>query len=189
PDTQCDLSDRISNAVGGMTHLDCTKPGIKKVNSTTDASLLKHRIYQSSRNTHAQFENQRVVFDNYLDDSETTALIIGKNAYIKALNDGAGKLEAEQRARDAVENYYAVKQRNLIAQWNSGVAQAQYLNNTLSSSQTGVSMDFHNVNGGVMQHTNGDLTWRIHGTTSKSMQLLNGNTTTVDGINVREWDF
>ncbi|EMA10918.1 hypothetical protein SAMN05443574_102131 [Haloarcula vallismortis] len=131
-----DLSESIGESVmPSVVQLDRTGlPGSTTVNTTgTDAEQTKIDIYQSAQNSKAQSESYQTTLDNYLSDTKTQARIIGKNAYIKALNNGSSKAAAKTEAKSAVADYYAVKQVNLANQWNAQVDNLAYLQSTADS--------------------------------------------------------
>ena len=141
-DLTCDLSEKLGTMTGGYEYLDCTaQPGSTAVNTTgTDASQTKLDIYQSAQNSNAQADNYHNTLDNYLSDTKTQARIIGKNAYIKALNNGSSKSAAKTEAKDAVQDYYLTKQKNLVSEWDASLSNAEYLFNT-ANSESGIEMD------------------------------------------------
>jgi len=179
-DTQCTTADQIGAMVGGFTNLDCTvQPGTTTVNTTgTDASQTKLDIYQSAQNSKAQATNYHNTLDNYLADTKTQARIIGKNAYIRALNNGSSKSAAKTQAKDAVKNYYAVKQRNLASEWETQATEFDYLNG-ISESESGVSNDYVDFDY-TENHDNYAKEYR--GTTTETLTLANGETVETTGL-------
>ncbi|WP_191907463.1 hypothetical protein [Haloarcula sp. CBA1131] len=141
-DLTCDTSDRIGNMVSGVENLDCTaQPGSTTVNTTgTDAAQTKLDIYQSAQNSKAQADNYQTTLENYLSDTKTQARIIGKNAYIKSLNKGSSKSAAKTASKQAVADYYAKKQVNLMNEYAVLAQNYDYLhgiaNNESSISST-----------------------------------------------------
>ena len=141
-DLNCDTSDRIGNMVSGVENLDCTaQPGSTTVNTTgTDAAQTKLDIYQSAQNSKAQADNYQTTLENYLSDTKTQARIIGKNAYIKSLNKGSSKSAAKTASKQAVADYYAKKQVNLMNEYAVLAQNYDYLhgiaNNESSISST-----------------------------------------------------
>ncbi|WP_049939003.1 hypothetical protein [Haloarcula marismortui] len=146
-DIQCGIMESIGRAVdSGFTQLDCTaNPGTTTVNTTgTDAQQTKLDIYQSAQNSKAQADNYQTTLDNYLSDTKTQARIIGKNAYIRSLNNGSSKSAAKTEAKQAVQDYYSVKQENLIAEWNTQIEHWKYLRST-AESESGIDSRFVRV--------------------------------------------
>jgi len=120
-DVTCDTAEKISSLTGGYDQLDCmAQPGSTAVNTTgIDASETRIELYKSTLNQKSANDNYHNTLNNYLSDTKTQARIIGKNAYIKALNDGDSKSVAKQEAKQAVSDYYTKKQQNLNAQWQT----------------------------------------------------------------------
>jgi hypothetical protein len=139
-----DLSEQIGESVmPSVVQLDRTPiPGSTTVDTTeTDAQQTKIDIYQSAQNSKAQATNYHTTLDNYLSDTKTQARIIGKNAYIRALNNGSSKATAKSQAKRAVSQYYAVKQANLLQEWNTQTNHIQYLRDT-ASSESGIDAKY-----------------------------------------------
>ncbi|AUG48539.1 hypothetical protein BVU17_13760 [Haloarcula taiwanensis] len=131
-DLTCDTSDKIGNALSGVENLDCTpQPGTTTVNTTnTDTAQVKTDIYQSALNSNASTDNTLTVLNNDLKDAKTQARIEGKNAYIRALNNGSSKSAAKNAAKEAVSDFYATHQRNLLAEYTLTVSHFKYLRST-----------------------------------------------------------
>ncbi|WP_146417598.1 hypothetical protein [Haloarcula hispanica] len=131
-DLTCDVSDKIADVVGYVDSLDCTaQPGTTTVKTTnTDTSQVKTDIYQSALNSNASTDNTLTVLNNDLKDAKTQARIEGKNAYIRALNNGSSKSAAKNAAKEAVSDFYATHQRNLLAEYTLTVSHFGYLRST-----------------------------------------------------------
>ncbi|WP_284009286.1 hypothetical protein [Haloarcula pelagica] len=183
-DQICDPTDRLAGAIG-VTMLDCTEsPGIERINTTdTDASQVKSDIYQSGQSAKASADTYHATLDNYLDDTANTARIIGKNAYVRALNNGSSKAAAKTAAKQAVSDYYATKQRNLVNQWNTQLAEVAYLDqvarNETDISANYVSLAYHED--GNMWDSGTTTTWQ-DGTTV--LPLVNGQSIKATTANI-----
>jgi hypothetical protein len=141
-DTHCDVSERMSLLVGGYDQLDCTRTGSTTVDTSgADAEQTEIDIYQSAQNSKAQAVSYQTTLNNYLEDTRTQARIIGKNAYIRALNNGSSQPAAETAAKSAVADYYSTKQVNLFNSWDARVSNIEYLRG-VASSESGVSDSF-----------------------------------------------
>ena len=180
-DLTCDLSERLGTMTGGYEYLDCTaQPGSTTVNTTgTDAQQTKLDIYQSAQNSKAQADNYQTTLDNYLSDTKTQARIIGKNAYIRSLNNGSSKSAAKTEAKSAVADYYATKQQNLASSWTASLENVEYLNN-VEEDESGISSGYVDMpeedpdgSGGVYG------TVKYDGTGSETVTLVNSETVTV----------
>ncbi|WP_336358495.1 hypothetical protein [Haloarcula sp. CGMCC 1.6347] len=200
-DLQCGVKEKIAQALdAGFTQLDCTaQPGTTTVNTTgTDALQVETDLYQAAQNDKAAFENTESVVNNRLQDAQTQALIVGQNAYIKSLNNGSSQSAATTEAKTAQDDYYAVAERNVIAEWNRQVADWKYRYDT-AQSESGLqaggvvpgqesqdSPGSANVAPNVASTSsfypdNGD-TITLQGTTTKQYTLVNGSTVQVTGL-------
>jgi len=119
----------------------------------TDALETKKEIYDQAS---IQGQNNQILataYGNYLNDTETIALMEGKNAYIRALENGSAESVARNRAIDAVADYYSVKQQNVIASWNTSVYVA---NSSHYTAQNTSGIDSTYVSGVGAYDTNGN---------------------------------
>ncbi|WP_225306767.1 hypothetical protein [Haloarcula hispanica] len=192
-DLNCDTSDRIGNMVSGVENLDCTaQPGTTSINTTTtDAQQTELDLYQSGQNQRAQTQNYYNTIDNYLADSKTQARIVGKNAYIRALNNGSSKSAAKTEAKTAVKDYYAVRENNLLANYEAQVAHWEYMH-SVAGSESGLedstqAGESHNATVDIWVEEygkgNGRAEWQ--GTKQLDYTLVNGSTTTVTYNHIR----
>ncbi|MFC4448133.1 MULTISPECIES: hypothetical protein [Halorussus] len=93
----------------------------------SDANQTKTDIYSAASGQKAQTQNSLTVMDNYLNDTESVAWMHAEKAIAKAYKNGKSKAEAKIAAKEAIEDYYAVKQRNLIETWNVSLTAADTL--------------------------------------------------------------
>lgn len=84
-------------------------------------------IYSAASGQKARSEEFEAVYGNYLNDSESIAWMKAEAAIAEAYKNGSTQSEAKVAAREAVSDYYAVKQINLIQSWNSTAKSAMYL--------------------------------------------------------------
>ena len=172
-DTSCDTSDRIGNLLSGVDNLDCTpQPGSTTVNTTgLDAQETRLEIYKSTLNQKAANDNYHTTLSNYLADSKTQARIIGKNAYIKSLNNGSSKAAAKADAKQAVADYYAVKQVNLNNQWQI-TTELFMTNKQIATDTANVATDYNTVNESL---SDDDAKTTLTGLGTTSLSLVNGS--------------
>ncbi|QLH83420.1 hypothetical protein [Halosimplex pelagicum] len=86
-----------------------------------DAQELHKNVYESSVTQH---QNNQILLDsygNFLQDTPEVATMEGKNAYIRALNNGTSEAAARAAAREAIADYYAQKQAQVAAQYETSV--------------------------------------------------------------------
>ncbi|MDS0279376.1 hypothetical protein NDI85_16365 [Halomicroarcula sp. S1AR25-4] len=189
-----DLSERIGESVmPQIVQLDRTGlPSSTTVNTTgLDAQQVKQDLYQSGLNQQASAENYQTTVDNTLQHSETQALIIGKNAYIRALNNGSSKAAATNEANQAIANFYAVKQLQLINEWERSVLHYEYMV-SVAKSESGISQDHHDTGSAsgrflhaeyLQNGTNEYYAWNDYqGDTSTT--LLNGTTVSYNSYRI-----
>lgn len=123
----------------------------EKVEST-DAEQAKIDIYSSGSAAHDEAEVALTSINNHLEDSKEIALMVGKNAAIEAYMNGSSEIQAEQAAKNAIEDYYTRKELTLIKSWNVTSTHANYLDET-SENESGIGTfyvegDSYNVGGG-----------------------------------------
>jgi hypothetical protein len=70
------------------------------------------------------------------------ALIIGKNAYIRELNNGSSQAAAESAANSAIADYFSVKQKNLISDYERSVLHWEYMT-SVAESESGIDQEPH----------------------------------------------
>ncbi|WP_157969480.1 hypothetical protein [Haloplanus rubicundus] len=92
-----------------------------------DAEQTKVDIYSEATTMKAEEDVYFKTVDNYLNDSETVAWSKAQVAIAEAYQNGSTQATARYEAEKAIEEYYAVKQRNLASRWNVHVDRVQYL--------------------------------------------------------------
>ncbi|MCD2205299.1 hypothetical protein [Halobacterium sp. KA-6] len=173
----CEVAQFGPVVVSDVTGLFCNTPDTDKLTGL-DAQETKQSIYDQASIQKANNELTQTAYSNYLSDTESIALMEGKNAYIRALENGANESVATQKAQDAVADYYAVKQKNLLASWN---ITATVFNSSYQTAQntTNVSANFVTYNGSTntgmsfyeLETANVTLT---NGTTTQSLEYVFG---------------
>ncbi|ELZ23636.1 hypothetical protein C475_15233 [Halosimplex carlsbadense 2-9-1] len=86
-----------------------------------DALEARKNMYDKAA---TQRQNSQILMDsygNFLQDTREPATMAGKNAYIRALENGSSEAVARAKAREAVSNYYSAKQMQLRAQFNTSL--------------------------------------------------------------------
>lgn len=104
------------------------------------ANATKTDIYNTGSQTKADSDQFLGVMGNYLQDSGTPAMAKAEAAAVAAIDANESRSAVEQAAVDAVEDYYARKQMNLVDQWNVAASTAWTMENT--SDEAGISDDF-----------------------------------------------
>ena len=140
----------IAGVAGGI---GVAAGAIAAAHFTSDSSVDKSELQNLSaqekkREIHGaastQRQNELILLDsysNYLQDTPNIARMEGKNAYIRALENGTGEGESRTKAKGAVEDYYTVKDIQLIRSWNVTVTRAWDLHKK-ARNESGVAADF-----------------------------------------------
>jgi hypothetical protein len=111
----------------------------RTVNTTNiEAHQIHNNLYQTGLSTHQSYRNYLTAFNNSIQDSESIALMKGKAAYIRSLNNGSSQPAAANAADIAISDYYATQERNLLNDWNTRVETYRYIVET-SAQTTGLS--------------------------------------------------
>jgi len=174
----------LAYAAGHYTYTEYIKnqPNTEELQKT-DALETKKAIYDQNSIQKTNNEQTLTTYGNYLNDTQTIALMEGKNAYIKALENGSAESVARNRATEAVADYYAVKQQNLIASWNTSIIVWNSSRHTAANT-TDVSKSFatfyHNQGSGNWSSSDHDI--RYDGHTSASVQLTNATSVDVEAL-------
>jgi len=169
------------------------------INTTeTDAAQAKVDIYAAAQNGGTNSDLLLNAHSNHLQDTETTALMIGKNAYIRSMNNGSSQAAAETAAKQAVAGYYATKQIEILQAWDAALAHYQYLHDT-ARNESGISAASNFPSWGTkfvgvdnaMNEEGTDYRGAAHynGLDTQSLSLVNGTTEDVTGYSLRAFKF
>jgi len=163
------------------------------VNTTeTDAAQAKVDIYEAAQNGNQNSDLLLNAHSNHLQDTETTALMIGKNAYIRSMNNGSSQAAAETAAKQAVADYYATKQIEIAQAWDAALSHYEYLHGTAqnetgvtaSTFQGGDSASFVGVERGYGTDDSYTFQAEYGGQSSTTLPLVNGSTHSVIQYNL-----
>ncbi|WP_459192090.1 hypothetical protein [Halosimplex sp. J119] len=191
-DYSCGHLERLSQAANPAIEItDCNAlPGSTDVGNTTklDANEAKIEIYQSAQNAKASFETVDSVVSNRLEDSATVASIKGRNAFIKARNNGESKAAAKTAAKAAVDDFYSTMQLNVRSAWVTQVNNYQYLDN-LADSTDGVSGDFVSQPNPGSTSTSGTWGSEVRGYGSGTVALANESTVSIPTVNIKSGEY
>jgi len=99
-----------------------------------EAQQTKVDIYSSLSETTQQSETFQTSYDNYLTDTETVAWSKMQVAVAESYQNGSTKTQAQFEAEKAIEQYYSIKERNLIAHWNGVVSEVEYSHDIITNS-------------------------------------------------------
>ncbi len=185
----CDTVDAAVSVLSGgyINHDKCTHNHVDHAieeMDESDADQTKTDIYSAAAGQKAQSQSTLTVTDNYLNDTDSVAWMHAEKAIAKAYKNGKSKAEAKIAAKEAIEDYYAIKQRNLAETWNVSVAAIHSLDNQ-SDMEDGISSDYVHLEHGDDQ--SGKTTSYYDGSYSyvnRSVTLANGSTVDVRGIDI-----
>lgn len=161
----CGISDSLSLSIAsslGLSNQDCafwTPDGDR-----TDAVDAYSGAVQTTQTSKSYLTAQ----ENMNQDRVSVAVIKAKIVMVEEMNANASKSDVKNATTEAVRDYYATPERNLINQWNAWVASYGYS---------------ENVSAGTMQlkaSGGGELAW--NGTTEKTYTLVNGSTMNVTKV-------
>ncbi|WP_206039099.1 hypothetical protein [Halomicrobium mukohataei] len=187
-DLTCDPAERLHGITSPFEAqpVECSSlPGTTTVNTTnTDAEQVKIDIHEGAYNQNAASQNYLTTVDNRLSDAQTMALIIGKNTYIRALNNHSREAVATSKAKDAIDEYYAKIQLNLINQWRLQTSHGQYMS-AVAANESGVDDRFAkrinhtNTPGSRGTYTLDSVDMVEYGHGSETVTLANGTSVSV----------
>jgi hypothetical protein len=122
----CGTGGKINQILGGY-YTDCNPvPSQSTDVSNVTSSQTALDLYANLNTQATAAENYNTTVRNYLQDTQSIALLEGKNAYIRALNNGSSKTAAETAAVSAVNDYYTSQQLELINRYNQTAANLKY---------------------------------------------------------------
>jgi hypothetical protein len=148
------------------------------INTSTDAQQIEQDMYGRALSVNASSDILRTSYDNNLETSKGVALELhGKKAYIQALNNGSTKTAALAEANQSIEDYYAVKQRNLAASYNTAASELDYIQQ-VANNESGVSttIDYGRIDGSSTPSGDTDPALLFNESQMGSYTLVNGST-------------
>jgi len=167
----------------GIEH--CLAPdqgAIEELNNLSD-SQAHVDLYSAMAGQDAQQEAFMAPFNNYLNDTQSIAWMRAQSAIAEAYQDGKTKAEAKVAARQAISNYYATKQKNLVEQYNVTVQSWYQADEKANNQSLGDATVYLGGSGG------GDSYHDIRPQGTQTMTLVNGNTTEVPVFKAKDSDF
>jgi hypothetical protein len=178
-DLHCDPAEKINSIVNPLSNnVDCNAlPGATQVDTSgTDAEQTKVDIYQSALTQKSASDTHLTTIENDLQDAKTVARLKGKNAYVRALNNGSSKTAAKAAAKEAVSEHYATVQKNLANQWRTTLYNHDYLNET-AMNESGIAIDYVTMEG----YWDGGSSYDVYYShmSNESVSLVNGRSVTV----------
>jgi hypothetical protein len=174
-DLTCGAAEKANSILGGY-YTDCNPVPSDSVDiNNLSATEVHNDLYAAAKTDSVRIDNYNTTLNNYLEDVENVALLEGKNAYIKALNNGSSKTAAKTAAIEASEDYYTTKQLNLINEWNATIYQLDYITDRAQSKSSLSASDVMDTE----DRNDYGLTYvkrYTSGSPGKSLTLVNGST-------------
>jgi len=172
--------------VGSLLTEDCSTAGeIADEWNETDAQETKVQIHSQAGQLAAGNEQFLTGMGNALTDSNTVAFSKGEAAAVETLANGGTVSEAQQAANESIEDYYAVKQINVVDRWNV-VAETVVTLDQRAANTTGVSDDFVTLGEGNSTYGGGNYYTKIQGDAGTSqVTVLNGTSVLAQNL---EWE-
>jgi len=146
----------------------------------------KLELYQLGATSADQGETMETMLDNRLQDTETVALIHGKNAYVRSLNQAGSKSTAKAEAISNISQFYSRIEYNRIQAWKEQVSTIQYIQR-LAENQSGVSKSYVSVKADedlIDGQVNNGFYADVTGFGSTTYTLQNGTTLEVPTVQV-----
>jgi hypothetical protein len=162
-------------SLGYVNEDKCTNNHVEQaVEEVRDAETSQDKvdIYSSASAQKEQSRNFEVVYDNYLQDTESVAWMKAEAAIARAYENGSTKAEAKVAAKEAIADYYAKKQINLYRSWNTHLQSFKYLNQR--AKQEGFTGFVHNET---------DTNYNSWSTGPNVLAIESHNVTLVNGTN------
>lgn len=155
-------NNHVAHAIQELNEID---------ESQTKVDLHSRGVTQTSES-----QNFGATYYNYLQDSETVAWSKAEVAIVESFENGDTKATAKSNAKEAISDYYSVKQINLINSWNSTVLGYDQLRNR--SEQEGFT-DYVRV----IDHASSCRDAVYDGTGTYAYSLVNGSSKTQVTVN------
>lgn len=101
----------------------CDSPDAEEM-AKVDALETKKELHQQALTQRQNNDNWHTQVSNELEDTKSVARMIGKNEYIRELNNDTDEAVARAEAKEAVADYYSVRQKMMISQWETTLYRA-----------------------------------------------------------------
>lgn len=152
------------------------------VEDVRDASTnqTKMDIYNAALSQNAQQRSATSVYDNYLNDTEATAWMAAEAAIARAYKNGSSKALAKSKAKKAIQDYYAVKQKNLVGTWNANVVAVHILaeraanESDIGGQYVDIEASGYSDSGTYLHDNPGNGTIQLVNSSSADIRYLNG---------------
>ncbi|WP_336024769.1 hypothetical protein [Halobellus salinisoli] len=170
------LGVTFANTLTGSDYSVCQSPNdeIEEMKES-DGNQTKLDIYESVVAQQENSDHYITSTNNHLEDSESVAWMKMQVAVAEAYKNGSSESVARVKAKEAIDDYYSVRQENLVRQWNTHLANIEYLHET-AENESAVPNDF------IRNYYPGDD--RVY-----LPDFYNNSVTTLDGTEVNATEF
>lgn len=121
----------------GLLNEQCDSSELSAQNQELEEDLANStevNIYNTGKTADTTSEQFLTVMGNSVGDSRTIAMSKAEAAAIEAIDNGATETEAQTAAREAVNDFYTVKQMNLVDRWNNHLQVVDTMRNASTTS-------------------------------------------------------
>jgi len=120
------------SGMGVMVDDDCG-PDNDPSNTEIDQSQDHLSLYQQGVSMMSMSQSFNDVMSNYVRDTEDIAWLTAERAVAQAYQNGSTQSAAKIDAKEAVKDYYATKQKNLLTAWDNHMAALKSMKNQTST--------------------------------------------------------
>jgi len=178
------------NGMGIMVTEGCG-PDNDPSNTEIDESQDHLALYQQGVSMMSMSKSYTDTMGNYVKDTEDIAWLMAERAVAQAYQNGANASEAKVAAKEAVKDYYAVRQMNTLNAWDNHMAALKSMKNQTSTFTddpsefvyiTDGSFGLYNPSSSV-EYGDADTGLRNFEVVTKNYTLINGST--VEGYQLK----
>ncbi|WP_256545751.1 hypothetical protein [Halobellus inordinatus] len=136
------VKNAVSLGLTGTGTAECapTNTAIKDMKDS-DANQTKTDIYNAAAAEKGNNEVFNAVYGNYLNDSQSVAWMKMQVAVAEAYQNGSSESVAIAEAKQAISDYYSVKEKNIVEKWRTQRTNMKYLYDT-AASEDGINKEF-----------------------------------------------
>jgi hypothetical protein len=184
------IKNAVSMGLTGTSSLGCS-PENSKIQDMkdSDANQTKTDIYNAAVSETSSNDVFNAVYGNYLNDSESVAWMKMQVAVAEAYQNGSSQAEATAAAKQAIDDYYSVKQINLAENYAKTVSHWKYLHET-AENESGIGSSYvisgwdggsHTEKVGLWEQPSGE-TLNPGSNTTATLTLSNGSSYDLETI-------
>ncbi|MFC7129145.1 hypothetical protein [Haloferax chudinovii] len=182
----CDISDSaISAFINSLINPNGDECRFNPTDSTQslDGTQDKVELYSAASAEKTSLASYNTAMDNYLNDTESVAWMKAQVAVAEAYEDGKTKEQARIDAKQAIADYYAIKQKNDLARWNASLTATTTIENRSESDPINDSAFVTRDERVWDVATNWQYSKTYEGVDTTSVSLVNGSSADALGFN------